>query len=1138
MSQHTIFAIPDMDLLPDCFRNIMPSRTFVPDEDGMISGWPSFHVSQADPDGGYKNYTYTVKFRMEQPRDALLHIGVIVSTPRIPAILLSVNGSEGMVYPFPAPSRDKEIRPGHALHAAIYNRQDVRVFLPAHLFRAGENELSITAIDDLPEVMVTGSEAVARLDRMADACGWHYGALELTTGEVETRGSAVESTDAVVETPGAVVRPTVLYARRDGKLVERVDVTLTPKAGCTEVSGNLRLSWAGGSTDVPYAMAARAFGEYTFTCWVPDGEDDICYELTGAVTQSGQVKRCRKWKVYLTPHAHTDIGYTHRQSEVAERMSRNLDTAMDTLRRTQDFSYILDSSWAIDDFLATRAPEKREELLDLVREGRIGVPSNYVDLLTQTASLEDLIHNSDFSEELLGAAGMRADRVDMVDVASATGAYPTILAGMGVKWMLHANNQDRGPFRFLGNLHRHSPFWWEGPDGSRILVWLSRMYCELKKVCGSPGSIPAAERGLGMWLMDYEHEDYRPDAVVLYGMEADNTDLDIRMADFVTSFRQTYAYPQLIPSNGSAFFEYVSAWGSQFPVYRGDEGGWWEDGAASSLRETIALRRAQDGLKCAEPLESLAAVLTGGQFPQAQYDAAWKSVVLYDEHTWGSFMSQADPDSMLQADSWAFKKAMADDALTRTNALLSRSASRISLMWNNQGREVVVYNPYSYPQSGWALVEIAMGEVVCDAVGREVNWRVVSTSSSQKKVLVQVRELAGYSYRRFTLRPRRAGDEGGWSRVGKAAPRCVMENDWYRVTVDTELGEVCSLWDKELQRELCKRPVGELLYAIGGEGSMLRGNHAGLRRDGARLVHAFLPREATLEETALDQQIVMKGEAFRGSAVLTFTLPRDRKELLLRYDYDKAATTAPEAVYVAFPFQAASEAPVLSDSHIGWVDWQKDTLPGCCREWLPLQTSILVKDADCTVQLASPDAFLFTVHDPVMGKWRSDLDVRGGDVYSFVLNNYWHTNYLGEQGGLFTFRYAITSAQKIAPEDAFRYGWGHRRMFVAQRMSYQEFRREVPEVLSRPEGGRLFSASSDHIVVNTIRRSRRVPESYVVRLLEIGGREDDIELSMPGHRMVAMQDIDHQEHELGAKREPAPVHMTPWSLRSVRIWIA
>ncbi len=1122
MEPKVLFTIPDMDELVDCFRAPMPSKTFTPDEKGMIHQWPSFHVSQADPDGLYQPYTYTIRFEMDGPADVALHLGVIASTPRLPSIRLSMNGHEGCVYPFPGPSKDPEIRPGHALHAAIYNREDTYTFIPAALTRAGVNELSITAEDELPALMVHNHEAVLRLDRMADACGWHYGAMELLTG--------------VTEQVRATVRPTVLFARREGVLCEKIDVTLSPEAGSACVEGEIAFTWEGGEKRVPYRFAPNAFGEYTFSCDVPDGEGEVHYAITGAVEQAGSFKRSRKWHVYITPHAHTDIGYTHRQMEVAERMSRNIDTAMDTLEKTEDFSYILDSAWAADDYLQTRSPARRAQLLQLIREKRIGMPANYAELPTQTASLADPIHNGDFSEELLTPEGLVADRVDMVDVASATQAYPTILAGMGVKWMMHANNQDRGPFRFNGGMHRKAPFWWEGPDGSRILVWLSRMYCELKKVCGSPGSIPAAERGLGMWLMDYEREDYLPDAVVLYGMEADNTDIDVRMADFVTAWKGAYEYPQLIPSNGSSFFEHVMAWGEKFPVYQGDEGGWWEDGAASSFKESAALRKAQAGLKAAETLDSLATLFSDGRFPVEQYDAAWKQCVLFDEHTWGSFMSQADAHSLLQEESWAFKKHLADDAADRTASLLTRSASRISLMWNNNGREIVVYNPYNFPVTGWAETEIAKGETICDQEGREVAWRETSRSVSQKRVMVPICGLAGYHYQRFTLRPAKEGDHCGLFTRTEALPRTVLENEHYRVVVDTEAGEVVSVHDKALNRELCERPIGELLYAMGGEGSMLRGNHAGLRRDGAKVVHAFLPKTAAVETSLTDVRVVMTGEAFRGSCVMTVMLPADRKEVCFRYDYQKEATTSPEAVYVAFPFQAERTAPVLSDSHIGWVDWSRDVIPGVCREWIPLQTGIMVKDQGADILLASPDAFLFTVNSPVMGKWRSDLDVQGGDIYSFVLNNYWHTNYLGEQGGLFTFRYALTSARSIAPEEAFRYGWMHRRGPVAQRMSYQEFRRDVPEALTAPQGGMLMKAESDHITVNTIRGSKRHEGAFLFRLLEVGGRSGAIQIEMPGKRIAAMQDVDHLERPLGKKRAPAPIDMTPWQLRSVCIW--
>lgn len=639
-----------------------------------------------------------------------------------------------------------------------------------------------------------------------------------------------------------------------------------------------------------------------------------------------------------------------------------------------------------------------------------------------------------------------------------------------------------------------------------------------------------------MWLQDYEREDYKPDTVVLYGMEADNTDIDVRMADFVTAWKDAYAYPKLIPSKGSAFFEHVMAWADSFPVYRGDEGGWWEDGVASSFKESADLRDAQASLKCAESLESIAALTAGGCFPREQYDQTWKEIVLFDEHTWGSFMSQQDPHSMLQEDSWAFKKHLSDDAWSRTNSLVTRSASRISLLWNNAGREVVIFNPYNFPVTGYAEAEIAKSETICDQDGNEIVWRENGSSTSQKRVLVPVKNLPGYSCVRYTLRPKREGDHAGAVASVPALPRTVMENPFYRVVVDTESGMVHSVWDKELQRELCKRPIGELLYAMGGDGSMLRGNHAGLRRDGATVVHGFMPKTAVLESSLLDTRVVMEGQAFRGSAKVTITLPVDRKELLFKYEYDKEAPPSPEAVYVAFPFNVSDNTPVLSDSHIGWADWQEDVIPGVCREGLPLQTSILVKDEGMHIQLASPDAFLFTVNSPVMGKWSSDLNVRGGDIYSFVLNNYWHTNYLGEQGGTFVFKYALTTARDIQPETAFRYGWMKRRATVAQRMSYQEFRHDMPEHLLDASGSVLMQAESDHVVVNTIRASKKERGAYLFRLLETGGRAGEISISMPGKKIVAMQDVDHLERPLGEKHVPGAITMTPWQLRSVMVW--
>jgi hypothetical protein len=54
-------------------------------------------------------------------------------------------------------------------------------------------------------------------------------------------------------------------------------------------------------------------------------------------------------------------------------------------------------------------------------------------------------------------------------------------------------------------------------------------------------------------------------------------------------------------------------------------------------------------LPAAEKLESLAVIHNHGwEYPQKQYDDAWRANLLFAEHTWGAFLSGTDPQALLQ----------------------------------------------------------------------------------------------------------------------------------------------------------------------------------------------------------------------------------------------------------------------------------------------------------------------------------------------------------------------------------------------------------------------------------------------------------------------------------------------------------
>lgn len=1129
--ENVIWTAGEMDSFVDVFRSPMPSRDFYV-RDGIIEGWPSFHASQADPDGGYQAHRYRVFFRMEKSEDVVLYLKLIASTPRLGYLRIVVNGKEGLYYPYPVPSDDRQIKPSHALHAAIYSKEEIRILLPGTLFSAGENVLEVEAADDGEVLRVENEQAVLRLDRMADACGFHYGAFRLE------RPSEADDLKSEI-----LIRPLVLYRQFDGVLKERCLLVIRnmEKGGG---QGRLHLSWEGGELQINVHWEGGAFGQAQVPFWLPDGEGTVRYRLEGDRRGAGTFERRRKWTVYTMPHAHTDIGYTHRQWEVAERMCRNLDQAMNLLRKNEEhFSYIIDGTWHLEEYGRTRSAEKQEELREWVRRGKIGIPWNYADLLTQFPTLEALIHNGDYAAEYLEGLGMVPERADIVDVASASSSYPSVLAGSGVKYLIHADNQDRGPFRFNGNLHRKSPFWWEGPDGGRVLVWLAKMYCELKKVCGSPMSPEAAAAGLEMWLQEYEREDYPADAVMLYGMEADNTDIDVRAPGFYERWEETAAYPRLIPSDGCSFFRYMEQYGDRLWHFKGDEGAYWEDGMCSSAKESFAMRHTESGIRSAEVLDALAVIHCPNlSFPEAEYREAWRQVLLYDEHTWGAFLSGSDPESQLQADQWSCKEGMARQAGLLQEKLLTQALAKLSLMWNNGGREIVVYNPFSFPVNRPVTVEIGAGEIPVRESGETI-FDVVSRTATQKVIRMDTGQMEPFSYRRWRLV---AGDETkgktkmpeepSWREA--AGESVVLENEWYRVCVDTEAGALTSWCEKESGREYAdsgRGMIGRLLYAEGGEGTTLLGNRDELSREGVQAHPCFLGRKYRLHAERCGQRLEITGHTGRGPCSIQIELPVKRKEIKISFHYEKAPFEGLEALYVEFPLRIGRESRILSDSQIGWTDWREGCLPGACREWLPLQTSILLQAEDCEIQIVSPEAFLFTAGDTVQGTWDSGQELDASHIYSYVLNNYWRVNYQGIQGGPLDFTYTLRAEKKISFSEAYRLGQQCRGIIPAVRMSYQEFREGVPGVFGGTEG-RLLDWEGRHVEVSTIRGTGGGENEILIRLVETEGQDGEASLSVPGRDICEVWEADlpgRRQKKLERPEGSVHVKMRPWQVRTL-----
>ena len=216
-----------------------------------------------------------------------------------------------------------------------------------------------------------------------------------------------------------------------------------------------------------------------------------------------------------------------------------------------------------------------------------------------------------------------------------------------------------------------------------------------------------------------------------------------------------------------------------------DFGGWWEDGAASTARETALCRRAEERAVTAEMLHSLAALLSGAKYPKADLDDLWRNILLYDEHTWGAWCSISQPKSEQTVKQWEVKGSFARKADEESRELLETGMGKLAAMTPES--DLVVFNPLSWSRK--AVVATANAQAVLDL---ETKRTLPCQPLPEGGSCFIASDLPSVGYRSY----RNVTPKGPSKDAVKLAPQ-QMENEFYRVTLDPNTGALKSVLDKE-----------------------------------------------------------------------------------------------------------------------------------------------------------------------------------------------------------------------------------------------------------------------------------------------------------------------------------------------------
>lgn len=591
--------------------------------------------------------------------------------------------------------------------------------------------------------------------------------------------------------------------------------------------------------------------------------------------------------------------------------------------------------------------------------------------------------------------------------------------------------------------------------------------------------------GIFGWAMDQaevKREPYPWDVLHLrvQGKFGDNAPPRRIIADTVRRWNETWAHPQLRLSRNEDFFTDAEARiGDAIQTFEGDWTDWWVDGVGSGARPLSLARTAQSVVADAQTIGTFAGLLgaTGAEEDSADAAGVYEAVSLFDEHTWGAGdpWTHGDEGGHCGEHQWHWKYGQAMRAYDDGNALLGRASARLGQRLAVAPGAAATYhviNTCSWPRTDVVRIFLPESSVPLEqpvAVHDARNGRrIVHEEEPQTNddhrdagrfLVVRVDGVPPAGSVRLDITPdaARTADRSsatavkaatGWNPTGgteredpartaaaaHARPEpTLLENEHLAVRVDLAHACIASVVDKATGRELVRpdATVGFNGYIHDSYTTAGAFNHNSSRTTasdrlehlGARAVAppaALIARHSTVTAESITYETRPAG-ANRLRTTLTLPVGVPRLDIENRLDKDK--TLGKESAYFAFPF-AFDEPVVRMEASGGLTGNSLPVIPGSALHMRAVRRWVTLADDGLAVAWSTQDAPLVQFGNialPYAPFPRTMGHDEPATVFSWIHNNLWDTNFPGEQGFEFTYRYSLAcgpAADGLGPRTA------------------------------------------------------------------------------------------------------------------------
>ncbi len=501
----------------------------------------------------------------------------------------------------------------------------------------------------------------------------------------------------------------------------------------------------------------------------------------------------KQFTLFFSANAHIDAAWLWRKGETQEVCKNTFSSVIRMIRQNRDLTFT-QSSAVFYKWMQELHPDLFQEIISAEKDGRWEIIGG-----TWIEPDCNLISGESWWRQLLiGQNYFGKNFGKRVKIGWNPDSF-------GYNWNMPQFYRSAGIDAFItqkiswndSNVFPHRLFWWESPDGSRILSYFPFSY---SAEVDDPFQLVD-------WLRQYEANTGFTKLMVLFGVGDHGGGPTPEMLQRIEKLSQLYIYPRVEYGTSTGYLNWVRSHDLKaLPVWRDELYLEYHRGTFTTQAAVKKYNRELETLLITLEKFACMAGLYQSPYPFEDLTDAWEKLLFNQFHDIlpGSSIREVYIDAL---EEYHTARELGEFHLRRS---LKNLSDQINTSGLDQGKPVVVFNPLSWERSDHVSLELEKGDEnrysVYDAAGQQIPSQRIAIDKLQSEIIFQAQNVPPLGYCLFELRP---GSSGGQSEDLQVYDN-IMENRYFRVTIDSQTGWIGGIYDKLNKKEVLSGPGNEL----------------------------------------------------------------------------------------------------------------------------------------------------------------------------------------------------------------------------------------------------------------------------------------------------------------------------------------